>query len=300
MTQSNENPIELPPSVRREIGQGGLASTIIENAFATAQIYDHGAHVTAFQPRSATYPVLWLSSQSHFEDGKPIRGGVPICFPWFGPRADDAEAPMHGLARTGRWILTQAQENESGTQLTFVPSEELEKEKLWPREAQVSLQVLVGEALELQFNVTAGDESCEYEAALHSYFSVGDARTVEVRGLEGAPYWDKAARGQRGGEKKPLSIKGETDRVYNSASTCVARDTPWQREIVVEKENSGSTIVWNPAEAKARAMADFGDDEWRGMLCIETANVGRHKIELKAGESHTMTARISVRKIAGT
>lgn len=291
-------PIELPASASRQPGLGGLASTVVENALGRAQIYDHGAHVAAFQPRASTYPVLWLSQQSMFEDDKAIRGGVPLCFPWFGPRDGDSSAPMHGLARLGLWQLSQASEDSGGTKLQFVPSPELEERGLWPKGAAVSLQVLVGEALEISFTAEARERSCAFEIALHTYLSVGDVRTVEVFGLEGAPFWDKVARTQQRGDRGSLRIKGETDRVYTSSSTCTVRDSAWRREIVIEKQNSGSTVVWNPGAAKASKMPDFGDGEWSQMLCVETANVGRHRIELALGASHTTTARISVREMA--
>lgn len=287
-------PIELPASVRREESSGGLACYAIENAHATARIYEHGAHVAAFQPRSSAHAVLWLSQQSMLEDDKPIRGGVPLCFPWFGPRGEDSNAPMHGLARTSPWLLSQASEDANGTSLVFVPSPELEDKGLWPK-AEVSLRVLVGQSLQLSFSVQAREQACSFEIALHSYFCVGDVRLVEVSGLEGASFWDKVRRTQQRGDRGPIRIAGETDRVYTSASTCTVSDASWRRDIVIEKESSGSTVVWNPGAAKAKAMPDFGDDEWSQMLCIETANVGRHRIELAHGASHTTTARISVR-----
>ena len=290
-------PIELPPSARREESSSGLVSYAVENALATARIYEHGAHIAAFQPRSSEHPVLWLSRDSSFESDQAIRGGVPLCFPWFGPRADDPKAPMHGLARTGMWQLSQASESAAGTSLTFVPSPALEEESLWPEEAEISLQVLVGESLQMSFSVRAPEQKCDFEIALHTYFSVGDVRLVEIKGLEGAPFWDKVRRAQQRGESKPIRIKGETDRVYNSASTCIVRDPSWRREIVIDKDHSSSTVVWNPGEAKAQAMPDFPSDEWSGMLCIETANVGRHRIELAPGDAHTTTARISLRQM---
>ncbi len=287
---------DLPPSVRREEGRGGLACYTVQNALASAQVYEHGAHVAAFQARNAEHPLLWLSEQSLFEEDKAIRGGVPICFPWFGPRAEDSSAPMHGIARTGAWQLSQASEDDAGTRLVFVPSTELKDESLWPRGCRASLEVLVGEALQITFSAQAGAQSCDFEIALHTYLRVGDVRLVEISGLEGAPFWDKVARTQQRGEAGSLSIAGETDRVYSSTSTCTVSDKSWRRKITIEKQNSGSTIVWNPGEAKARSMPDLGGDARSRMLCIETGNVGRHRVELGAGQTHQMTARISARE----
>jgi D-hexose-6-phosphate mutarotase len=291
--------LQLPSSVRREEGPGGLGLYIVENAHATAQIFEQGAHVAAFHPRASLRPLLWMSQSSHYATEQPLRGGVPICFPWFGPRAEDPSAPAHGVARIGDWVLRSASDEASGTRLTFAPAPELEEQPLWPHSLRVSFEVLVGAALELRFSVANERANAfDYEIALHTYFAVGDVRTVEVSGLEGVPFWDKVRRVQQKGERGALRPSGEVDRVYGSTSTCVLRDAAWDREITVEKEGSKSTVVWNPHEKKAAAMEDFGDAEWPQMLCIETANVGQNRVHLKAGESHSTVARLSVRDSA--
>ncbi len=280
---------------KMENGHGDLPKIVVENQYSSAGIYLHGAHVTHWEPRGQK-PVLWMSEKSDFASGKSIRGGVPLCFPWFGPKSDDADAPAHGLARLFDWKLQAASENEKAKELVFVPSSEVVAQDGWPQ-LDVQLRLSIGEQLEIRFEAQNNSAStCEYEIALHSYFTVSDARQVSISGLEDAPYWDKIVNDEKS-ENAPLRFTQETDRVYDSASTCVLLDEAWQREIVVEKSGSQSTVVWNPWIEKARRMADFGDEEWPRMACIETANVGENRVVLEPNREHATAVKISVRAL---
>ena len=272
-------------------GQGGLPRLQIKHAMA--EVYVHGAHVTHFQPRGAAQPVLWMSKSSVFKPDKAIRGGVPICFPWFGPKADDPNAPAHGFARTREWALESMQPNV----MTFQLKSDDATKRWWNAEFVARYIVSVSDELSIQLTVqNLGRERARYEAALHSYFMVGDIRRTEVRGLEGASYVDRLQPGKTfTQDDKPIRFTAETDRTYiNTNAIATIVDAVLKRRIINRKINSNSTVVWNPWIDKAKAMADFGDDEWPGMLCIETANVGPNAVELEPGQSHAMTAVISV------
>ena len=308
--------MELPTSIQ-EIENNNLRCYRIENAAATAEIYAHGAHIAHWQPRPQQ-PVLWMSEHSHFEARQSIRGGVPICFPWFGPKSDDPNAPAHGLARTLNWQLKSASEDESATELIFVPAPEVAAQNGWPK-LDIQLRVSIGEQLEISFEAhNKSASTCSYEIALHSYFAVSDVRNIPLNGLEDATYFDKVAFQRRfrwlmpmenalssykneppecEAENASLHFTHETDRIYKSASTCTLRDEAWQREIVIEKSHSLNTIVWNPWIEKAARMADFGDEEWTQMACIETANVGENHVILAPNESHSTSAKISARDL---
>ncbi len=288
----------LPGSVITDEGQGHLPRFTVAPKTCGSHIYLHGAHVTHWQP-SGHAPVLWVSRQSAFAGDKPIRGGVPLCFPWFGAKADDASAPMHGLARTAEWQLREAHERNDATQLVFVPREAVGTKAGWPQHAAVEFIVTAGSHLEMEFRVVnQGQSPLRYEIALHTYFTVSDVRHIEISGTEGLKYFDKVAQEERQQEDAPLRFTGETDRMYNGTqSTCVLRDAGLKREIRVEKSGSNSTVIWNPWIDKARKMPDFGDEEWTGMVCIETANVGSDAITLQPGQSHATRAIIQVRRI---
>jgi D-hexose-6-phosphate mutarotase len=288
----------IPGVVKIEPGKGGLTRIVISSPAADAEIYLHGAHVTHFQPKGHD-PVLFMSSASLFSPDKPIRGGVPIIFPWFGPKADDSSAPAHGFARTLEWDVREVKQPNGTVVITLglTPSDATRR---WlSNDFELIYTVSVGDELELSLEVrNRSSEPLAFEEALHTYFSVGDIQQVGVTGLSGRVYIDKPAGMQRKTQAGTIRFEDETDRVYlDTTETVTASDPAMKRRIVVSKEGSGSTVVWNPWTAKAKAMADFGDDEWPRMLCIETANAADNAISLPAGQSHVMQAIIIVEKM---
>lgn len=289
--------VALPEGVAVAAGSA-LPRLDVSTPQATAQIYLHGAHVAAWQPAHASAPVLWMSGQSHFRHDKPIRGGVPICFPWFGPHAEDTTAPAHGFARLSPWTLCDAGEADGAVTLTF----QLESDNaspVWPHHFHADLRVTIGSILKLDLVVhNVDDAPFTFEEALHTYFAVGNIAQVTVSGLEHAHYLDKVAAGaSRQQGSYAISFAGETDRVYvDTTAACIIHDPGLSRRITIAKQGSASTVVWNPWIQKARNMADFGDDEWPGMVCIETANVGKSAVRLRPGDRHTMSASVRVER----
>lgn len=287
----------LPPSTRLEPGEGQLPRLTITNRLGRAEIYLHGAHVTAWQPAGRA-PVIWMSGASAWDAGKPIRGGVPICFPWFGPHATEAAAPGHGYARLADWTLVEAVDDEQGaTRLAFQLAQPVQSWQLWSHPFVATYRVTVRSTLDLSLEIhNTGAEAFRFEEALHTYFGVQDVREVSISGLEGVDYLDKVggtARRSQGPD--PIRFTGETDRIYlNTQATCTIDDAGTRRRIVVHKTGSDATVVWNPWVAKAKAMRDFGDLEWPGMVCVETCNVNVHAVTLAPGARHTMTATIAV------
>jgi D-hexose-6-phosphate mutarotase len=284
-----------PPVVRQEPGRNGLPRLAITGGRATAEIYLHGAHVTAWQPVGGA-PVLWVSARSQFEHGRPIRGGVPICFPWFGAHGSRRDAPAHGFARVRPWTLAGADQDGDRIVVVLRLTETSEAEPAWPHRFTAEYRVTVGDRLALSLDVAnTGDAPLAYEAALHTYVAVAGIRDVSVTGLAGAEYLDKVDAFARKRQDGPVRFTGETDRVYlGTEATCVVHDPRLARRIEIAKTGSRSTIVWNPWTAKARAMPDFGDDEWPSMVCVETANVGEDAVRLEPGSHHTMTAVLAV------
>jgi len=279
-------------------GNGGLPRVRITGAFGEGEVYLHGAHVTSWKP-AGNDEVLFVSTKSHWQEGQAIRGGIPICFPWFGPKAGAAKAPPHGLVRTRPWALHAIAREDGRLRATLELFSDQSTRGYFPHELRVSLDVVVGPALSLALTVrNTGPLPFTFEEALHSYFAVSDVRRILLHGLEGVGFVDKTADGARRlGEPGPIAIVAETDRVYLRTEAGVTIEDPvWARRIVVSKSGSRTTVVWNPWVAKARAMPDFGDDEWMGMVCVETANVLDDAVSLAPGESHTMTATIELRR----
>lgn len=276
----------------------GLTRLRVTSPLATAEIALDGAHVTHFQPADGA-PLLFLSRSSYFAPGKPIRGGIPICFPWFGPCADRPDLPAHGFARIRCWAAESLAATDSGrvTAIFILKSDE-ETRALWPHDFIAHLTVDISRQLKLTLEIeNTGPEPFQFEEALHTYFAISDVREVAVIGLEGATYLDKTdSLKVRELGSEPFRIVSETDRIFPAnKATCVI-DDPWLRcQIVVEKSGSQTTVVWNPWIAKSAAMPDFGDDEWPRMLCIETANTGTDAITLAPGSRHAMSTTISVK-----
>jgi D-hexose-6-phosphate mutarotase len=289
--------LEIPGIATFEPGEGDLPLLCVRSPLAEAQIYLHGAHVTHFQPAGQA-PVLFMSQHSLFAQDKPIRGGIPVIFPWFGARAQHPESPAHGFARTTEWQVESL--SVDGDQLVtavFRLTADEHTQALWPCAFDLRYRVAIGHALTLTleaYNISS--EPFTFEDALHTYFAVSDVRQTATSGLENAEYLDKTDNLQRKKQgPEPIRITQETDRVYEGTrKTCVIDDPGLRRKIKIEKSGSQTTVVWNPWIAKAAALVDFGDDEWPKMLCIETANAGANAFTLAPGQTHSTRAIISV------
>lgn len=260
---------------------------------AEGRVTDHGAQVVAWRP-AGSEPVIWLSRYAVWDPGSAIRGGVPICFPWFGPGRSGQMTPAHGFARTAQWDLESASESEGVTTVVHVLTDKQTSSPRWPFRYRATATVSLGETLRMVLAVeNADDRPFSFETALHTYLAVGDAPSIVIEGLEGARFHDKVT-GKDAVQVGPLRLAAEVDRVYASPATVEVHDPVLNRTLVIEKSGSASTIIWNPWVEKAQAMTDFGDDEWRSMVCVETANVGDHAVLLAPREVHEMKVTLSV------
>jgi glucose-6-phosphate 1-epimerase len=269
----------------------------ISTPAAEADIYLQGAHVTHWTPRGQR-PVLFVSPKSVFARGKAIRGGVPIIFPWFGPRSDGKPGPDHGFARNTDWTIEGAKLLSDGkVEITFALAPNEIARGFGYSSFHLRYRVTVGSELEMELETrNDAQEPLNYEAALHTYFAISDIHQVSVSGLEGTTYIDKTDGFKRktlGNE--PLRIAKETDEVHLSTkATCVIHDVAWNRRIIVEKSGSQSTVVWNPWIEKTKGMSDMAADSWKSLICIETANAADNSVHLAPGATHKMTASIRV------
>ena len=288
---------EIPGHVTIASGNGGLPKINVATGRSTAEIYLHGAHITGFQKKGEP-PLLFLSAKSHFAPGQPIRGGVPICFPWFGPREG---GPAHGLARILAWELagTAAAQDGSVTVRLRLPQNSVRPEWL---ALQTEFIVTIADQLTMELVTTneSADQILEIENCLHTYFHVGAIAQVSLAGLKGLPFDDFAsgAAGARKLEQDPvLRITKETNRVYPDATGAVEiRDENLKRTIRVEKFNSCSTVVWNPWTTQ-KLPDDFDPAEHRQMVCVESGNVKRNKLLLPPGQTTALKVILSSRPL---
>jgi glucose-6-phosphate 1-epimerase len=268
----------------------------VATPLARAEVYLQGAHVTAYAPHGGA-PVLFLSGASRFERGVPIRGGIPIVFPWFGRKAGDPGAPLHGPARLAEWRLEGAGADPAGA-VTLVFGLDDVAGLSGSARARLHYEVTIGRTLAVGLEVeNPGPDALRFEDALHTYVAVADARRITVAGLEGAPYLDEAdglAPKRQGAAA--LVLEGETDRIYDdSRAACVVRDPAEGRRIEIAKTGSRSTVVWNPGAG--RVLPDLHSDEWMRFVCVESGNVGARAVTLAPGARHRLG--VALRSDAG-
>ncbi len=294
-------------------GNGNLPKIAIYTPWSTAEIYLHGAQLTHFQKHGEA-PLLFLSQSSRFQKDAAIRGGIPICFPWFGGLGGDiglpvpeklpmffsnfapqntATLPMHGFARLKEWNLTEIVQSKTGAVRVTLHC----NDTFGDAEFSVDYVVTISQTLAAEFKVTNHSKSAKFtfEECLHTYFTVGDIKQVSVTGLKGASYLDKTANYARKQEvPEKITVAGEVDRTYlDTTSTVEILDTSLKRKILVEKTNSKSTVVWNPWIERARQMADLGDEEYKNFVCVESGNVGDNRVTLAPGTSSSLKIVLS-------
>lgn len=278
---------------------GDAPRLVVDTPAGRGEIHLDGATVTRWAPADAE-EVLFVSEKARYGEGVAIRGGVPICAPWFGTGRAKNRSPQHGFFRTVRWSLTEAHRDGDDVTvvLTLPPLSQIADVpgvSDVPADLTATYTVTLGSRLRMSLAITSPTQPLELEEALHTYLRVSDVTAVHLEGLDGARYADKAPGGRAvNAQSGDVTLMRETDRVYASTETVTVVDG--DRRVVVAKAGSNSTVVWNPWERKAAEIEDLADDEWTSMLCVETANALAGHVKLDAGGTHTMTATISVQQ----
>jgi D-hexose-6-phosphate mutarotase len=269
----------------------------VRNALGSADICLQGAHLMTWRPKTQEVPVVWLSRDAKVAAGKSIRGGAPVCWPWFGAHATESSFPGHGFARTVPWQLVETGvEPDGATRLTLrlVNSEKTLAQ--WPHPCRLDLTIRVGGTLRMEMvTENTGSEAFVIGEALHTYFQISDIGSVRVTGLEGAAYWDKVGGSALRQQEGAISFASETDRVYiNTPAECVIEDAGLKRRIHIAKSGSQSTVVWTPWVEKANKMGDMGQpDGWREMVCVESANALDNLVTVAPGTRHSLVVEYS-------
>ena len=261
----------------------------LNNPTGKATVALHGAHLMSFVPKGQK-PVLWMSEKSYFEDGKPIRGGIPICWPWFGGHPCDSAMPSHGFARISVWEPVAGGKCEDGAtflELALTPG--LISDELKTNDFLIKLRIEVNEKLSASLIIdNCSDKDLSYSAALHSYFNISDISKITVSGLDGRAFID-TLDDTKHVQKGDITFASETDLTYlDTEDTCIIDDPGFKRKIKVSKSGSRSAVVWNPWDEKAQRMPDFGDAEYHKMVCVETTNAENDARTLAPNECHTL------------
>ena len=272
-------------------GSGDIPVIEIKNDQASATISLQGAHLLSWKLHNED-DVIWLSKDATFAKGKSIRGGIPICWPWFGAHESNNSFPAHGFARTVLWQVVDTQKTSSDeTQITFrLSTNQLNKDiqKMWPQETVAEYRLSISKTLNLELTTfNNSNEAITIGQALHSYFNIQDIRNTTVYGLDGKTYLDKPDNFISKIQNGPVTINNEVDRVYLDTADDVTIDNK-KRKIIIKKQGSNSTIVWNPWKDVADKMGDLGEDGYQQMLCVESANAADDTVNINAGESYTL------------
>jgi len=287
----------LPGQLRFVAGPGSLPFVHIHNVHAEALVSVYGAQVLRFRPHDTGSDLLFVSERATYQAGKAIRGGVPVCWPWFGADPQAQGRPNHGLARTRLWSVANTEALPDGTtRLTLALTDTPDTRAIWPHAFELTLEITIGPALRLSLTTrNTGDRPFTITQALHSYFAVGDVSQITVGGLDGCHYIDKAAgadgaiRQQRGS----VEFLGEVDRIYTGApSELCLHDAAGGRKLSIIAEGSRTAVMWNPGAALAAGMADLTDDEYQRFVCVETANAADEMVTLPPDGTHQMKVEI--------
>ena len=274
----------------------GFIIASLRSPTSTASVAVHGGHVLSFTP-SGHKPVLWLSEYSHYIEGKAIRGGIPVIWPWFGPHRADKSKPSHGFARTRFWqVYSTRLIDEAFPQIRLQLKDNAITQALWPHSFLLEIVITLTNQLQVDLIIeNTGETPFDCTGALHSYFNVSQIQQINITGLEGVRYIDQLKPDTDHIQEGPIKFTAETDAIYlDTTHTCKIVDPGYNRTIVVEKTGSQSTVVWNPWIEKAARMSDFGDDEYKYMVCIEAANAASDMIQIPPQQKHTLSTTIRV------
>lgn len=286
---------EIPGIAQVIAGTGGLPKVRVTAPFASAEVYLHGAQVTSWQLANSQ-EVIFLSEHSRWEDGRAIRGGIPICFPWFRAEADNPQAPAHGFVRTREWQLDALEASDEAVVITLSTESDESTRRWWPHQFRIAHRIGIGKGLEMELTVTnTGPTPFQFEEALHTYFRVSNVQAVRVRGLDQVTYLDNTAANRARLQSGDVLFAAATDNAYMDTQTAAELIDPGLHRILrTEKANSATTVVWNPWQQGAASLSDLGDDEWQRMACVEASNILTAAVSLAPGEEHILRATLSI------
>ena len=280
-------------------GKGGFSLAEVSNEYAKATISLYGGQVLSFKPVEQS-EMMFVSSEAYYQTGKAIKGGAPICWPWFGPDPEDKGRSSHGIARNRLWQMRNVVSTQDGaTQVILGLKDTAETREIWDYSFDLEIAITVGSSLTIELIThNTGQQPFKITQALHSYFQVGDIDRVTVLGLADKVYLDKVDGGKQKTQAGSVTFSGECDRIYlDVPSQLTIEDLALNRNIVVTSTNSKTAIVWNPGAKIAAKMADLGEQDYLNFVCVETANAADEIIEVAAQEQYKLTAEYAIQQL---
>ncbi len=283
----------IPKQLEIVAGPNGWPMIKIGNHSASALISLYGAQIVSFQPHDQVEDLLFLSKKSSYTEGQAIRGGIPVCWPWFGPDPKGLQRANHGFVRQHFWQLVETTAIDSATTRVRLQFDNtLKQESTWRQAFQLSLEITVSQALSLKLTtINTGEQAFSITQAFHSYFRVGHIEAVQVLGLEGCEYFDKLEQGAQKTQHDTVVVTQEVDRIYTGVSTDLMLVDPLlQRRLRIHAPNTSTAVVWNPWAKTARKMPDLGNNDYRNFICVEAGNVAFELIQIQPGNQHCLQA----------
>ncbi len=274
--------------VERRLCEGGLERLLLTHKTCAAEISLYGGQVLHWQPTNEA-PVFWLSKSSRFEKGQAIRGGIPICWPWFGSLAQEVN---HGFARLSDWDIADVEITQEAIQVTLV-LEGKELSAQWPHAFRLLQHLRFGKAFEQSLEiVNLGAEPISFTGAMHSYFSVSHPKNTELPALAGVVYKDKLQGFNEFTINEPVLFDKAIDRVYKNSAPVDLYDSELQRKISISKDHSAQWVVWNPGSEAAKRVNDIHREGELEYVCVEVANTD--PVSVEANSSFVFSQRITI------
>ncbi|MBU2895439.1 D-hexose-6-phosphate mutarotase [Vibrio hepatarius] len=260
---------------------------------ATAGISLHGGHLVSYKP-AGKKDLIWISEKAVFDGKAALRGGIPVCWPWFGRIA----SPAHGFARTTEWSLTQHREDAHGVIIELGLSPSQKSLEIWPFQFDARLIIEIGDELKLTLDITNTDvKPWRFSAALHSYLNVSDVRDTIITGA-GSEYEDNLQNQLRCIGHDPLQLTDTIDRVYIHPDLQIClKDIGYKRQLIIENQGHNSAVLWNPWRQGSADLNDMADDGYLTMMCIESslhASSLEEGKELQPGDNHQLSTKLSI------
>ncbi len=275
----------------------GFTYIEINNAKAHATISTYSGQVLSYRPKSQNDDLLFVSEKAYYAPGKAIKGGIPVCWPWFGPDPDDRGRPAHGFVRNRQWeVIASESCTDGSTKVVLALADSEDTRDIWPHPFRLSIEITVGDSLKLALQTqNTGSDSITISQALHTYFYVGDVAKVQVHGLDGANYLDKTDDFAQKTQTGPVTIDAEVDRIYTGVTgELVIDDASLGRTIRIASSGCSTAVIWNPWIELAASMGDLDDADYKRMICVETANAGPETVEIAAGDSYRLEAEYTI------
>jgi len=289
----------LPGQLKFVEGKGGFPLIEIDGPKAKASISVYGGQVLSFQPANEPEDLMFLSEKAYYQEGKAIKGGIPVCWPWFGPDPEGLGRPSHGFVRNRLWEVLGTETTADGeVKVKLGVAATAETREIWPEEFEMAIAISIGDTLTVELITrNRGDRTFFITQALHTYFKVGDIQQVKVIGLEELEYIDKPDGGAKKTQKGAVTFASEVDRIYtNVPNELVIEDAAFGRKIYISSTGSKTAIVWNPWVEISANMGDLEDEDYKRLVCVETANAADDIVEVSPNSEYRLVANYRIER----